>query len=105
MQPDADSRCSSIYSYAFRDYVSGQLGPRSACANARADSGLRFRKLPRGLFVRCASYNVVLDNYHVYVEIRTHSLEVYIFGEKHCNMFHANKEFVFCIVLLLKNYQ
>ena len=38
---------------------------------------------------------LLLDKYHVYVEICTHSLEVYIFGEKHCNMFHANKEFVF----------
>ena len=44
---------------------------------------------------------LVLDNYHVYVEICTHSLEVYIFGEKHCNMFHANKEFVlYCVVFL-----
>ena len=44
----------------------------------------------------CVAHNIMLllDNYHVYVEICTHSLEVYIFGEKHYNMFHASKEFV-----------
>ena len=46
------------YVYVFRDYVSGQRGPGSACANARADSGLPIRKLHRGLFVRCARYIV-----------------------------------------------
>ena len=33
----------------------------------------------------------------MYVEICTHSLDLYIFGKKHCNMFHANKEFVCCL--------
>ena len=52
----------------------------------------------RALFVRFASYVDCFLITIIYVEISTHSLEVYIFGEKHFNVVHANKE-LHCFIL------
>ena len=46
----ADTRCPSTYAKVSRDYVSGQRGSGSACANVRVDLGLRVRKLEKGPF-------------------------------------------------------
>ena len=41
---------------------------------------------------------LLLDNYIVWWNMYPLAWIVYIFGEKHCSMFHATKEFVFCIL-------
>ena len=90
VQTDADSRCRHLLKYSGR-----QRGPGSACA--KADLYQRVLKLHKGPFrafcIICCCFLITI----IYVEISTHSLEVYIFGEKHFNVVHANKEF--CIVL------
>ena len=50
VQSALDSLCSSTYTTIYIDSVSGTCKPRSACANAQADLGLRCPPLHKDLF-------------------------------------------------------
>ena len=54
--PNQHVLCSSTYTTVSIDSVSGQRRPRSACANAQADQGLRCPHIAKGPFSCDAHY-------------------------------------------------